>query len=163
VSPLQTCRSAQYHGRTLEAQGVAARWNPPLPCAGWPAAHSLPLAAGCVLAAIALTGCITKAKADAQARAAFVAGQQQAMQNMQQFRARGPMVTVAGEVNNSLIPWTAELTLAKAVAAADYRGATDPSEIIIVREGKAIRFDPKKLLEGEDIPLQPNDLIQIKR
>ena len=119
------------------------------------------LSSGLLLLAAGLSGCITKAKADAQARAAFVAGEQQAMRNMEQLKTRGPTVTVVGEVKNPRIPWTAELTLAKAVVAAEYLGTKDPSEILIVREGKAMRFDPKKLLEGEDVPLQPQDLIQL--
>jgi hypothetical protein len=110
-----------------------------------------------------LTGCITKAKADAQARAAFVAGEQQAMRNMEEVKARGPSVTVVGQVRNARVPWTAELTLAKAVVAAEYFGDKDPSEILIVRSGKAIRYDPKKLLEGDDMPLEPQDLIELKQ
>jgi hypothetical protein len=120
------------------------------------------LSSSLFLLAAGLSGCITKAKADAQARAAFVAGEQQAMRNMEQLKTRGPTVTVVGEVKNPRIPWTAELTLAKAVVEAEYFGTKDPSEILIVREGKAMRFDPKKLLEGEDMPLQPQDLIQLK-
>jgi hypothetical protein len=115
-----------------------------------------------VLLAASLTGCITKAKADAQARAAFVAGEQQAMRNMEQVKARGPSVTVVGPVRNPRVPWTDELTLAKALHAAEYFGDKDPTEILIVRSGKAIRYDPKKLLEGEDMPLEPQDLIQLK-
>jgi hypothetical protein len=61
------------------------------------------------------------------------------------------------------VPWTAELTLAKAVVAAEYFGDKDPTEILIVRNGKAIRCDPKKLLEGEDVPLEPQDLVELKQ
>ena len=113
--------------------------------------------------AATLSGCITKAKADAQARAAFVAGEQQAMRNMEQVKARGPSVMVVGQVRNPRVPWTAELTLAKAVLAAEYFGEKDPTEILIVRSGKAIRYDPKKLLAGEDMPLEPQDLIELKQ
>jgi hypothetical protein len=114
-----------------------------------------------LLLPVLFVGCITKAKADAQARAAFVAGEQQAMRNMEQVKARGPSVTVIGEVKNQRIPWTSELTLAKAVVAAEYVGTKDPSEILIVRQGKALRYDPKKLLDGVDVPLEPQDLIQL--
>jgi hypothetical protein len=68
-----------------------------------------------------------------------------------------------GQVRNPRIPWTAELTLAKAVLAAEYFGEKDPTEILIVRSGKAVRYDPKKLLEGEDIPLEPQDLVELKQ
>jgi len=119
------------------------------------------LSTGLFLLEVSLSGCITKAKADAQARAAFVAGEQQAMRNMEQLKTHGQTVTVIGEVKNPRIPWTSELTLAKAVVAAEYFGTKDPSEIVIVRQGKAMRYDPKKLLAGEDVPLEPQDLIQL--
>src|SRR5258708_1516368 len=109
-----------------------------------------------------VAGCVSKNKAQAQAQAAFVAGQRQALQIVQQAQLRGPTITVVGEVNNPTIPWTTDLTLAKALIAADYRGSSDPTEILIARQGKAISYDPKKLLHGEDVPLQPNDIIQIK-
>ena len=90
-----------------------------------------------VLAAVAFGGCVTKSKAEAKARAAFMAGQQQAMARMQQTQAQaqGPSVTVNGEVRNRVVPWTEGLTLAKALVAADYYGAADPGQIIIVHNG----------------------------
>ncbi len=113
--------------------------------------------------AVVLTGgCVSKAKARADARAAFVAGERQAMQNMQEFRNRGPTVSVLGEVRNTLIPWTEELTLGKALLQAEYTGGSDPAEILIVRDGQATRYDPKKLLGGEDVPLKPRDTVFIK-
>ena len=127
---------------------------------GW-----LPLIRLCVplFLAVALAGCITKSKANAQARAAYLAGQQQAMTRMQQTQTQGqgPCVTVNGEVRNRVVPWTAGLTLAKAVLAADYYGAADPGQIIIVHNGMASRVDPKQLLSGVDIPLQPGDVVQL--
>ena len=113
---------------------------------------------GMLLVAVALGGCVTKGKADAQARAAFLAGQQQAMMRMQQ--TQGPSVTINGEVRNRIVPWTQGLTLAQAVVAAEYLGAKDPGQIIIVHEGIATRVDPKDLLSGVDIPLQPGDIVQ---
>jgi len=113
-----------------------------------------------LITAGALSGCVSKSKAEAQARAAFLAGQQQAAQQMQ---ARGPNVTVIGEVKNTLVPWTADLTLVKAILAADYYGAGDPKQIIIVRGGEQIQVDPNQLLKGEDILLQPRDVIEIRR
>ncbi len=107
------------------------------------------------------TACVTKSSADARARAAFLAGQQQAMMQMQQTRGGGPSVNITGAVRNSMVPWTAGLTLARAVIAADYFGP-DPTQIVIVRAGRAILFDAHKLLNGEDVPLQPGDLVEIR-
>jgi hypothetical protein len=106
-------------------------------------------------------GCVSKHKAQDQARAAFFAGQQQAVMQALQKELHGPTVTVLGEVRNAQVRWTADLTLAKAVVAAEYYGKTDPTEIVIQREGQEIRYDPKKLLGGEDVQLQPNDVIEL--
>ena len=105
-----------------------------------------------------LAGCVSKAKASAQARAAFLAGQQQAAR---QFQYQGPIVTIVGQVKNTVIPWTAELTLAKALLAADYFGATDPSAIVVHRSGEEVRVDPKNLFAGSDLQLQPRDVVEL--
>jgi hypothetical protein len=81
---------------------------------------------------------------------------------MHQAQLRGPSVTIVGEVSNPMITWTADLTLAKAIVAAGYHGSVDPNEILIVRQGKAMSYDPKNLLNGEDVPLEPNDTIEIR-
>lgn len=120
-----------------------------------------------ILACTALTlllglggaGCVSKSKAEAGARAAFLAGQQQ---GTQQVQLRGPAVTVIGEVKNKLLPWSIDLTLARAIVAADYYGARDPTEITIIREGHLMPVDPHQLLAGEDIPLLPQDIVELK-
>ena len=109
---------------------------------------------------LAMGGCTSRAKAQAEARAAYVAGQQQAMMRMQQTQT--PSVTVHGAVRNPLIPWTEELTVAKAIVAAVYFGAKDPQEIIVVRQGQAFPVDPKQLLSGVDPALQPGDVMEIR-
>lgn len=109
------------------------------------------------------SGCVSNNKSEAQARAAFFAGQRQALEMVRQAQLRGPSVTVIGEVKNAVVPWTADLTLAKALVAADYRGATDPKEILIERGGKAMSYDPTKLLSGEDVPLEAGDIVVISR
>ena len=108
-----------------------------------------------------LSGCVTKAKAQADARNAFIAGQQEAVRHLQQNQV--PTVTIIGQVTTPTVAWSQDLTLAQALITASYTGRSDPSEIIIVRRGVAQRIDPKKLLAGEDIPLQPGDIIQIKQ
>ena len=107
-------------------------------------------------------GCVSKATAQAQARAAYLQGQQQALERMQQTQARGPTVTFIGEVRNQLIPWTADLTLARAIVAADYYGPSDPSTIVVIRDGQQTAYDPKKLLQGNDVLLEPRDVVEIR-
>ena len=112
-----------------------------------------------LLLSLALAGCISKSKAKAQQKEAFAAGQQQAMERILQNRNS---VTVLGPVKNPLITWTEDLTLAKALVAADYYLRGDPKEIMIVRNGKAIPVDVKQLLAGEDVTLQAGDVINIR-
>jgi hypothetical protein len=118
---------------------------------------------GALLLAAPFEGCVSKSKADAKARAAFVAGQQQALMRMQQaqMQGQGPCVTVNGEVRNHVVPWTEGMTLAKALVAADYLGTADPGQIVIVHNGIATRVEPGQLLSGVDIPLQPGDIVQL--
>jgi len=111
---------------------------------------------------VPLSACVSKGKADANARAAFLAGQQQAAVMTRQMQLQGPTVTVLGEVQNSLIRWTSDLTLAKAVIAAAYYGRTDPADIVIQREGKETHYDPKALLGGQDVQLEPNDVVELR-
>jgi hypothetical protein len=114
------------------------------------------------LAAVALlvsaSGCVTRAKAREQARAAFLAGQQGALLRMSQ--PQRPIVTFIGQVQVPTIPWTEGLTLARGIVEAGYRGR-DPKQIMIVRNAQAIPIDPRQLLRGEDIPLVAGDLVQI--
>ena len=111
---------------------------------------------------LGLSGCVSKSKADAKANAAFMAGQRQAAMIAWQSQARGPTVTVIGEVRNPLVPWTADLTLAKAVLAAEYYGKSDPSEIVIQRSGQEAHYNAKQLLDGADVQLQPSDVIELR-
>ena len=115
----------------------------------------------CVLT-LPLAGCMTKAKADAQAKAAYAAGQRDALMSMRQSPSQTLTINITGDVQNSSIPWTADLTLAKAIVAAGYNGKADPTTIVIVRNGKAIQVDPQKLLSGQDVPIMPQDVIAIR-
>ncbi len=103
-------------------------------------------------------GCVSKAQARAQARAAYLAGQQDTRQQINQNR--GPVVTIIGQVRTPVLPWSADLTLAKALIAADYHGA-EPNEIIVRRDGQELKIQPSSLLGGEDLPLEPRDVIEI--
>jgi hypothetical protein len=103
-------------------------------------------------------GCTTRSNAKQQARAAYTQGQQQA-QRMLQVRTS---VTLIGAVHTPMIPWTEDLTVAKALIIAGYYGKGTPSEILLVRNGQAQRVEPEQLLAGNDVPLFAGDLIQIR-
>jgi len=112
-----------------------------------------------VIVALLQSGCTTKSKADAAARAAYSTGQQQATERILQSRNS---VTISGPVRNPLLPWTQDLTLAKALVASDYYGKANPREIVIVRSGQPMPVDPKQLLAGEDVPLEAGDVVRIR-
>ncbi len=116
---------------------------------------------GVLLLLVATSGCTTKANAKAKAQAAFVAGQQQAISNLQ---PRPPSVSVNGEVRNRVVLWTDDLTVAKAIVAAEYYGFPNPRSILIIRNGQTYYVNPKQLLKGEaDPPLEPGDVIELRR
>lgn len=109
----------------------------------------------------ALAGCVTKAQAKAQARAAYIAGEQAATIRLQQAQVQGPTVRVNGPVRNPLVPWTPRLTLSQAIIAADCLDASDPAEIIVFHNGMARRVNVRDLLSGHDVPLEPGDVVQL--
>jgi hypothetical protein len=115
-----------------------------------------------LLALIVLNGCVTKTEAKRQAQVAFMQGQQQAMMRMQQMQSHGPSVSFTGPVQSMVVAWHPGLTLAKAIISANYLGSGDPSAIVIHRYGQDIPIDPKTLLNGEDVPLQNGDTVEIQ-
>lgn len=112
-----------------------------------------------LIAALA-AGCTTDSQARAQARAAYLAGQNAALR--QQLQAQTPGVTVNGPVKNPRVPWVDGLTLAQAIATADYLDSHPPKTITITRDGESASLDPKVLLDGTDIPLEQGDVIEIE-
>jgi Flp pilus assembly protein TadD len=112
---------------------------------------------------VSLAGCVTKSKADAQARMAYLEGQRAAlMQMQQQQQTHGQSVTVLGPVQNPIVKWSEGLTLGRAIVNAVYTSPTDPRNIVIRRSDQQIQFDPKRLLRGEDLPLEAGDTIQLE-
>ena len=107
----------------------------------------------------ALAGCATKSNADARARQAFAAGQQQTFAQINE--ARRTSILFIGPVRQREVPWSDGLTLAQAVAAAGYTDARDPRNIFVNRQRIRIPFDPQALLRGKDLLLEPGDTIEI--
>ena len=105
------------------------------------------------------SGCTTKTKARAEAKAAYAAGQRDAMTRWQAQQSGN--ITFVGPVQTPIIPWSEDLTLSKALVQARYTSRKDPSMILIQRKEEKIPVDPQKLLEGEDVPVQPGDIIAL--
>jgi hypothetical protein len=111
--------------------------------------------------AVVQCGCVSKSTADAQARAAYLAGRQEAMAQWQQ-ETRGPGVMFVGPVNHPFVKWSDGLTLSQAIVRAGYSAPQDPANLVIRRGGEMIPFDPKRLLQGEDFPLAPGDIVELQ-
>ena len=116
----------------------------------------------CVSGALALLimplfcGCVTEAQANARARAAYQAGQKAAFDSL---AGQGKGVSVVGPVQHSNVPWVEGMTLAQAIATANYTSRHNPKAITINRQGEEIRVNPRDLLGGHAVPLQPGDTI----
>ena len=110
-------------------------------------------------AAALLAGCTTKSGAQARAQQAYLAGQNAALRQQQAAQFSG--VTIVGPVQNPQVPWVAGLTLAQAIATANYLDSHEPGQIIITRQGESAKLDAKVLLNGAVVPLEPGDVIEI--
>jgi len=118
-----------------------------------------------ISAAALLAGCTTKSTAQAKAQQAYLAGQNAALRQQleqQQQASQAPGVTLVGPVQNSQVPWVAGLTLAQAVATANYLGAQAPKEIIITRQGESTKLGADVLLNGVAVPLEPGDVVELR-
>ena len=110
---------------------------------------------------VTVTGCTTKSTARLKEQNAFLAGQNAALRQ-QQSQPQVPGVTVVGAVQNPNVPWVAGLTLAQAIATANYLDPHAPKQIIITRAGESATLDAKVLLGGTDIPLEIGDVIELR-
>ncbi|MDB6020972.1 MAG: hypothetical protein JWQ04_829 [Pedosphaera sp.] len=108
---------------------------------------------------LAGAGCVTKSELKSKERAAYLAGQKQA--EAQQLNASS--VWVVGNVHNPSIPWTEDLTLTKALIEADYAGTGDPSQIVVLRNGRPPTYvSAKQLLGGYNMPLLAGDRVEVR-
>ncbi len=111
-----------------------------------------------LLLALLVTGCTSRSQARLHADNAFLAGQNAALR--QQAARNG--VTIVGAVQNPQVPWVAGLTLAQAVATANYVGAKEPKAIIITRQGESAVLEANVLLNGTEIPLEVGDVVELR-
>jgi len=111
------------------------------------------------LIATLFCGCVTRSQANAQARAAYLAGQNDALAKM---AGLGQGIVIIGPVEHSNVPWVEGLTLSQAIATANYTGRHNPKAITITRQGEQASINPKDLLNGHVVPLEPGDTITIR-
>ena len=115
-----------------------------------------------LLLALVAMGCTTKSTARLKEQNAFLAGQNLAMQQQAQAAALAQGVKIVGAVQQTQVPWVAGLTLAQAIATANYTGTDEPKQIIITRQGESAVLDAKVLLNGTNIPLEVGDVIELR-
>ena len=119
----------------------------------------------CVSGALALLiaplfcGCVTRSQANARARESYLAGQKAAFASM---AGQGQVVVITGPVQHPNVPWVEGLTLSQAIATANYTSHRNPKAITITRQGEEISVNPRDLLSGHVVPLQPGDTITIR-
>jgi hypothetical protein len=119
------------------------------------------------------TGCVSKTKKPTDYQRAYAAGAAAAHAQMQQAQNQQsipqplpsttePQVRILGSVRNSVLMWTEGLTLARALVAAEYEKPNPPEAITIYRNNLPLHIDPQRVLQGEDYPLFPGDLVYIQ-
>jgi hypothetical protein len=116
------------------------------------------LFSGGLLLALVAAGCVTRSQANARARAAYFEGQKAALASM----AQGQGVAIVGPVQYPNVPWIEGLTLSQAIATANYTGRHNPKTITITRQGEQAVVNPRDLLNGHVVPLEPGDTITIQ-
>lgn len=120
-----------------------------------------------IIAVGTVSGCTSKSTARAEARAAYFAGQAEAMQAQRTgtlpSRAPGNTVAIVGPVRFPALTWTRDLTLIKTIVAAEYIPEGEPSVIVITRDGQQIPVSAAILLNGQDIPLLPGDVVELRQ
>jgi hypothetical protein len=112
-----------------------------------------------LLVATSFCGCVTKSQANAQVQAAYLAGQRDALAKM---AGVGQGIVIIGPVEHPNVPWVEGLTLSQAIATANYTGRHNPKEITITRQGEQASINPRDLLNGHVVPLEPGDTITIR-
>jgi hypothetical protein len=112
-----------------------------------------------LILSLAASGCVSKKTAQAQARAAYAAGQRDAYAHIAATQRMN--IKVFGPVQNAEVPWVEGLTLAQAIATANYTDRGTPQEILLLRRGESATIDPRDLLNGHDVPLEPGDTITL--
>jgi hypothetical protein len=112
-----------------------------------------------LLMATSFCGCVTQSQARAQEQAAYLAGQRDALAKMAGVEQA---VVIVGPVEHPNVPWIEGLTLSQAIATANYTSRHNPREITITRHGEQATVNPRDLLKGHMVPLEPGDTITIR-
>ena len=111
------------------------------------------------LVALALAGCASKDHKTTEAQRHFSAGQEETFAMLQ--RSGIEVIRVTGPFQRPVVLWRQEMTLAQVILEAGYLEPGDPNQIIIQRGPTTLPIDPAILLRGEDVPVEPRDVIHV--
>jgi hypothetical protein len=112
-----------------------------------------------IVLVLSAAGCVSRSQSRLESQNAFLAGQNAALQKQ---LAQYSGITFIGAVQNTQVPWVAGLTLAQAVATANYIGQDEPRAVIITRQGESAVLDANVLFNGKDIPLEAGDIVELR-
>jgi hypothetical protein len=112
---------------------------------------------------IVAAGCVSQKKAQMEARQAYMAGQEQAIQAQLHAReAQGPVVFVQGPVQNNIIAWRQGMKLSEAIVDADYTAFMNPRAVRVMRDNQLVgELKGIDLLHHQDLGLQAGDTVII--
>jgi hypothetical protein len=113
------------------------------------------------VAVVGGAGCVSRKQEQSEARRAYVAGQEQAMQSAMRAREeQGPVVFVQGQVNHPAVPWEEGMKLSQAIVAAEYTAFMNPRLIRVIRGGQVVgEFKGVDLLHHQDMELDNGDTV----
>ena len=112
-----------------------------------------------LLISLLFCGCVTEAQANARAKAAYLAGQKAAFDSI---GGVGRGVTIVGAVDHPNVPWVEGLTLAQAIATANYTSHPNPKTITITPPGRGNQCRSEGFDWRHVVSLQPGDKITIQ-
>src|ERR1017187_627933 len=109
---------------------------------------------------LAVTGCVSKTKAQAEVRAAYAAGQRDAFASIAAAQRTG--IKVFGPVQHPEVPWVEGLGLAQAIATANYTAHGNPQEILLRRRGENPTTHPREVQNPHHSPRKPGNTITLQ-
>ncbi len=79
-------------------------------------------------------------------------------------KSKEPAVWFRGDVRNPRVPWRDGLTLAQALAEAQFTHDWNPRLIAVTRGGQVYPVNSRRLMRGQDNPeLEPGDIVEVRR
>lgn len=113
-----------------------------------------------LLLMVAASGCVTRSDVRKEAqRTAFEEKQREEWEKLQ----KEPAIWFRGDIRNPRVAWKEGITLAEAIAAAQYTWTWDPQLITVTRDGQVYPINVRRLLRGQENPeLEPGDIVDVK-